>query len=134
MPHYASLCHRRSCRICNSMLDGMLLNENLVSVCHFKPYKEHQADRKARSKLCQKKVFMFKHAIQLFSAFEWAITHQRNGDNEERTSFVTYSSLDDAVVAIFVMNGYIGGNHKCHFLLQKNMIWKNKSRLTTIRA
>uniref|UniRef100_A0A672MR47 RRM domain-containing protein n=1 Tax=Sinocyclocheilus grahami TaxID=75366 RepID=A0A672MR47_SINGR len=104
-------------------LDGSLLNGYLVSVCHFKTYKEHQAEQKSSSKPPQKKDFSLyvqnmpyslssEELGSLFSAFgevtsATVITKKRRSMGY---GFVTYSSLDDAVIATSVMNGYIVGN------------------------
>ncbi|KAL0190375.1 hypothetical protein M9458_013073, partial [Cirrhinus mrigala] len=50
--HYATL---EAAELAIKKLDGMLLNDHLVSISHYKPYKERQADQNANSKCCDKK-------------------------------------------------------------------------------
>ncbi|KAK2887007.1 hypothetical protein Q8A67_015235 [Cirrhinus molitorella] len=50
--HYASL---EAAELAIGKLDGMLLNDHLVSISHYKPYKKRQADQNANSKCYEKK-------------------------------------------------------------------------------
>uniref|UniRef100_A0A8C2Q0E0 RRM domain-containing protein n=1 Tax=Cyprinus carpio TaxID=7962 RepID=A0A8C2Q0E0_CYPCA len=83
-----------------------------VSICHFKTHKEHQGEQKSSSKPPQKKDFSLyvqnmpyslgsEELGALFSAFgevtsATVITKKRRSMGY---GFVTYSSLDDAVIA-----------------------------------
>ncbi|KAL1265633.1 hypothetical protein QQF64_003660 [Cirrhinus molitorella] len=50
--HYASL---EAAELAIKKLDGMLLNDHLVSISHYKPYKKRQADQNVNSECCEKK-------------------------------------------------------------------------------
>lgn len=118
--HYTTL---KAAELVIKKLDGMLLSGYLVSICHFKTHKEHQGEQKSSSKPPQKKDFSLyvqnmpyslgsEELGALFSAFG-EVTSATVITNKRRSmgyGFVTYSSLDDAVIATSVMNGYIVGN------------------------
>ncbi|KTG46501.1 hypothetical protein cypCar_00000795 [Cyprinus carpio] len=118
--HYTTL---KAAGLVIKKLDGTLLSGYLVSICHFKTHKEHQAEQKSSSKPPQKKDFSLyvqnmpyslgsEELGTLFSAFG-EVTSATVIKKKRRSmgyGFVTYSSLDDAVIATSVMNGYIVGN------------------------
>lgn len=104
-------------------LDGMLLNDHLVSISHYKPYEERQANQNANSKCCRKKdnslyISNLPYSLgseelcSLFSAFGYVTSAKviMNNSQSMGYGFVSYSSINDANIAVSLMNGYIVGN------------------------
>ncbi|XP_058635794.1 polyadenylate-binding protein 1-like [Onychostoma macrolepis] len=118
--HYASL---EAAELAIKKLDGMLLNDHLVYISHYKPYEERELQKKASSKCCQKKdnslyISNLPYSLgseelcSLFSAFGYVTSAKVIMNNRWSMGygFVSYSSINDAVIAVSLMNGYIVGN------------------------
>ncbi|KAI2663259.1 Non-homologous end-joining factor 1 [Labeo rohita] len=118
--HYATL---EAAELAIKKLDGMLLNDHLVSISHHNPYKEWRVDQNVSSKSCQKKDYGLyisnlpyslrsEELCSLFSAFGYVTSAKVMMYNSRSRGygFVSYSSINDAVIAVSLMNGYIVGN------------------------
>ncbi|KAL1265632.1 hypothetical protein QQF64_003659 [Cirrhinus molitorella] len=128
--HYATL---EAAELAIKKLDGMLLNDHLVSISHHKPYKEWQVDQNANSKSCRKKDYSLyvsnlpynldsDELCSLFSVFG-NVTSAKVMMNNRRSrgyGFVSYSSINNAIIAVSLMNGYIVGNRPLKVALSHN--------------
>ncbi len=118
--HYATL---EAAELSIKKLDGMLLNDHLVSISHYKPYEEREVEKSANSKCCKKKdnslyISNLPYSLgseelcSLFSAFGYVTSAKiiMNNSRSMGYGFVSYSSINDAVISVSLINGYIVGN------------------------
>ncbi len=143
--HYATL---EAAELAIKELDGMLLNDYLVSISHYKPYEERQATPNANPKCCKKKDSNLyisnlpysmgsEELCSLFSAFGYVTSAKVIVSNSRSMGygFVSYSSINDAVKAVSLMNGYIVGNrplkvafsHSAEKSKNKSEAWRTKN-------
>ncbi|KAL1256002.1 hypothetical protein QQF64_014063 [Cirrhinus molitorella] len=133
--HYASL---EAAELAIEKLDGMLLNDHQVSISSHKPYKEQQVDKNANFKSCRKKDYSLHvsnlpykldsdHLCSLFSAFGNVNSAKviMNNRRSRGYGFVSYSSINNAITAVSLMNGYIVGNRPLKVALSHS-VYKNE--------
>ncbi|XP_073707922.1 uncharacterized protein [Garra rufa] len=91
--HYAKL---EAAELAIKKLDGMLLNDHLVSINHYKPYKKQQAEQNAISKCCEKKDNSICEKTAIVSSTQQFALDQELPDNISLSETVKMTTSNDS--------------------------------------